>query len=95
MHGSLLVNVLERIAEGVMSAGDFFEAFLTAGYGASVRGLEYQTSLIRRERGRRSFTHEQERLLRQRYHSFVYQLKRDGIIDERSKAGTIYVHLTR
>ena len=94
MRGELLVNVLERISEGARSAGDFFAAFLTAGYGASVRGLEYQTSLIRRERERRSFERTQERQLRQRYHSFVYQLKRDGLIIEQGTGGEKRVRLT-
>ena len=77
---TIRLRVLEKLAETALGAADFFEAFLRAGYGASMRGIDFEISKIRRERERYRARTAAQRQARQRYHQLVYFLKRDGLI---------------
>lgn len=70
------------VLDGVVDAFDMFDVFLSSGYGASCRKLEYGLSQKRGDRAFRKIECEQERRLRERYFNMLLKLKRDGLIYE-------------
>ncbi len=92
MKGDILINVLEVAAGAAVRASDLFLAFLKAGYGASYRKLEWEHAKIERRRAQGALARQVEQVARQRYAQFLYQLRRDGLLEENERAG---VHLLR
>jgi len=102
-RGEITLQILESLANVAMGSVDLFLAFLNAGYGASYGKFEYELSKIRRERARtelerrsRGEKEQPERLIRERYHSFMYKLKRDGLVKENagSQRGAKQIFIT-
>jgi DNA-binding transcriptional regulator PaaX len=94
MRGDKLLQMLESIAGASRNAGDFFGAFLSAGYGASRGKLRYEISRRERNRTHKDEEFSQEKELRDRYHAMMYKLKRDGIIVNNNKKNKKEISLT-
>lgn len=77
-----MFKILEAIAEAGQSASDCMEAFLRAGYGASIHGMRYELSKIANERLRREAEEHQENLLRERLRVMLYRLRKSKLIIE-------------
>jgi len=93
-RGEILFTILERLSEAAIDAADMFDAFLTAGYGASVGKIEYEFRRRKRTRNRGSQSRLHEAALRRRYYDMVYRLKRDGLIEETSKKTRKFFSIT-
>ena len=78
--GELKARILEIISEIPMAAADVVEAMLTSGYGASYGKLSSQIRAQQRNRA------EKETKLREKQylHNLISQLKKDGLIKERT-----------
>ncbi len=81
MKGEITLRILERLSGVAMDMADLFEGFLAAGYGASIRKIEFETSKRRSARSRREAAQQESR----RYQKLLYKLKRDGLLMERIK----------
>lgn len=85
MKGSLSLKFLELLSEIGSSSINLFEAFLSSGYGASSRKIEFQLNKISK-RNQASEIDQIERKRRARqYFNLVASLKRDGLISEAKK----------
>jgi hypothetical protein len=73
------LKILELIKDGVETASVLIEAFLSAGYGASMRDMDRAIDKALSRRAQES----QEREERQRFYNLVYRLKRDGLIENK------------
>lgn len=93
--GEVLLKTLEFLEGAAVDAFDLFCAIMEAGYGASVRGIEFQALKRKRERGRRKWEEEQEAVLRRRYAKFLYNLRHDGLIAEEKRERKKLVTLTK
>jgi len=87
MKGEKTLYVLERIAEAVISSGDLFSAFLTAGYGASSGKINKAIDKQYNERVRRSALVREQVLEKQRYYNLISMLKRDNLLKESGGKG--------
>jgi DNA-binding PadR family transcriptional regulator len=85
MKGTILLGVLKKLGDAIVSTSDLFEAFLNAGYGASYGKIEYERSKIERDRGRRPFKTKEEVIMKQKYYNLIYKLKEDGLIEEKMR----------
>ncbi len=94
MKGKLLLSFLEKIGETMVASSDFFAAFLAAGYGASMKKLEYELSKRQNAREREHYKFELERARQQRYRNFLQYLKDDGLIEEKMKGKEKFFTLT-
>lgn len=81
MKGDLLYNILDFVADRSMDQVDFFEAFLKAGYGASLGRLEHEHRKIARRREKYTYQREEKR----RFLKYLSALKQDGLILEHTK----------
>jgi CRISPR/Cas system-associated endoribonuclease Cas2 len=78
MHGDLSIKLLEIINNVVTPVTDIGEAFLRAGYGASISRLEYEhRKLDRRREARAEWIREKGK-----YYKLLSKLKREGFISE-------------
>ncbi len=80
MRGDLFLKFLDLIQEVGGSFEDHLVGFLKAGYGASVRGIEYETGKHRRYRERDILEKQLERRLKQRYFVMRRTLEQQGVI---------------
>ncbi len=91
MKGSFTLKLLEIIAGTTEDVADVFEAFLSAGYGASQGKISHEISKIqnRREREKR----EREEYLRhyRRYYNLISWLQRDGLIEKQKENNKSFV----
>lgn len=83
MKGKITLSILEKITEVAGDFSDMFEAYLSAGYGASLRRLEYLQDEASDKRLRRKFKLEAERELRKKCLKTIYKLKQEGFILEK------------
>ena len=84
MKGDGILEILENITEFGEDLSTTIEAVLTLGYRASIRGVEYKKSKIRRERENR----KEKMRTRKIKQNLIYKLEKDGLI-ERKKEGKI------
>ncbi len=81
MKGEITLKILEALEDAAVDAADGVGVFLSAGYGASYRHIQYEMSKRRGEREVR-VAKERERLAeRQRCVNLLCALKRDGLVD--------------
>ena len=83
--GDILLGILDALGEGMLEVADLFEAFLSAGYGASYRRMEYELYKIKRDRAKISDGIFEERKARIRFQKLFSALKSDGLIVEAEK----------
>ncbi len=88
------MKILEAVGSSVAGIFDFFEAFLSAGYGASYGGFNYQSSGRGREYSNKEIERELKRRMKQRYHNLIYKLKKSGLIEEKLKNNKKFFILT-
>lgn len=84
MKGELKYKILNFIEDRALGGVDFVGAFLSAGYGATLSKMEYESD--KRARRRENYKWERER--RQRLQKYLFKLKSEGLIDE-SKNGIL------
>jgi DNA-binding transcriptional regulator PaaX len=94
MKGETTSKILEAIGDSVVEIGDIFLAILSAGYGASHRTIDFERSKLQRGRERLYFRKEQEKILRKRYSSLLFKLKRDHLIQEEEQNGKRFFRST-
>ena len=75
------MRILNGLSEAALTAADLFEVFLTTRYGAGFGEFERGLSRRRRERLKDDLVRRE----REKYYSFVYKLKRGGLIKEGDK----------
>lgn len=95
MKGGITLKILEAIAEFSGDAIDHIEAFLSAGYGASIAGQRHALARIHSARAEREFQKEKEIKLSKRTTDFLFRLKRDKLIIETTKNGRKTFKLTK
>jgi len=89
-RGDTLIKLLGILSETAISSFDFFDALVSAGYGASSGKINRELSKIERKRNRR----KEEMELKQKYYNLVYKLKEDGLIDEKVKSKKRFFKIT-
>lgn len=87
MRGNKIIKILNILRGCALSSKDLFEALLSAGYGASAGRVEYLMSESSRRRQKNKELFETFVKERQRFNSFIYYLKNDGIISEVNNNG--------
>lgn len=95
MKGDLTLRFLEAISEAATGAVDFFDVFLSVGYGASIGKFEYELAKRARDRERRQLTEEKERRMRERYYNLLSYLRRDNLITENKSGEKRIFYLTQ
>jgi DNA-binding transcriptional regulator PaaX len=80
MKGEYTQKILEALQECALDAIDLFEAFLSAGYGASFTKLNYEFEKRRNARLGIIQKEDAERIMKQRFYRLLYNLKRDGFV---------------
>lgn len=93
--GDIIIKALEIIEHFTFGAAELFEAFLSAGYGASYNKIQYQLSKQRRGINEESKEAELKKKAKQRYHALIYGLKRDNLIEEKIKGGKKFFAITK
>ena len=91
MKGDIILEALKKIKNTAVSFSDLFEAMLKAGYGASLRSLNYEVSKIEQRRNNEVF----QRQIRLRYYRLIYKLKKDQLIRESFKNNHKFLNITR
>jgi DNA-binding transcriptional ArsR family regulator len=94
MKGELTLKILEAIAAETENAVDLVRAILRAGYGASMRGIDYQLDRIQMEKDRSKALAAKNQKIQQRLNDFLYRLKKDGLIEERQRRNGKFLKLT-
>lgn len=94
--GDIIIKALEIIEHFTFGAAELFEAFLSAGYGASYNKIQHHL-LSGQQRGVNGESREAElkRRAKQRYHTLIYGLKRDNLIEEKTKDGKKFFAITK
>ncbi len=82
MRGKIMFKILEAIGETGEGAADCIDAFLRAGYGASLRGMQYELSKIENARARRMAEEREEKLLRERLRVMLHRLRKSKLVIE-------------
>lgn len=80
MKGEITLKILEALEQAAVSAADLAGAFLSAGYGASYRGVERELRKEHDARAERVAKEEKEARERQRFSNMLCALKRDELI---------------
>ena len=83
MRGKITLQILEALSGAALGAIDLFEVFISTPYGASLGDFERGLSRQRRKRS----NNDSGGADRARYYSFIYKLKRDGLIKEQKMRG--------
>lgn len=92
MKGEITLKILEYIANSTIDSIDRLEAFLVAGYGASLHKMDFEYGQIKRARERREVGTKEINAPRHRAFQFIHCLKRDELIKEsgiRGKSWTV------
>jgi DNA-binding MarR family transcriptional regulator len=79
--------LLESLSEGASSIPVLFETIMAAGYGASLRRLEYVHRRLEGKNTLHTLGREEERRAIRRYYSVLQSLRRDGLIKEKVSPG--------
>lgn len=82
MKGDKIIRILELLKESTLDGSSLLEAFLSAGYGASVGRIKYLAGVKNSKRQKNRALFEEFVRERQRFHNLVSYLKSDGIISE-------------
>lgn len=82
MRGDKIIRILEALKDSSLGSGDLLKVFLSAGYGASAGKMQYLMDERKRKRQRDRMRFEEFVRERQKFYSFIYYLKSDGIISE-------------
>jgi DNA-binding transcriptional regulator PaaX len=76
----LIYKILDFVEDGTAGAIDFVDAFLSAGYGASLGKLDYEINKRSMSRGEYKFDREKRRRLQK----YLSRLQTDGLISKNS-----------
>ena len=95
MRGDFIAKILETIGGLAASTTDLFDVILSSGYGASFSKLDYEFSKRQKERNSRSIERDFKKQEKQKYHTLIYYLKRNGLIKERKKDDKKFFILTK
>ncbi len=87
MKGDFALAVLEAIGNAAVNAADLIDVFLSAGYGASYRKLDYELRKKQAERVKNKLRREETARLMNRYRNTIAWLKEDGFIKEAKRDG--------
>ena len=80
MKGDILYKILNFLEDRFTETFDFSDAFLSAGYGASFRKLDYEY----KKRAEKRVDYQQNREKKRRLQKYISKLKKDGLIDQNS-----------
>src|SRR3989344_1531362 len=80
MRGKILITALELLYEGAMTQVDFFNAVLSAGYGASSSRIEYEYQKLRRISINKKYQKEILNDRKRKLIVFISKMKHDGLI---------------
>jgi len=90
----ILETVASLTADTVVGVADLFDVLVSSGYGASYGKLSRNMRRIERQRTQENLAKQLQTRERQRYHSFIYKMKRDGLLIERKKKKMKFFALT-
>lgn len=82
MRGEKIIRILRALKNSALDSKNLFEAFLSAGYGASAGRIEYLARANNKRRQKDKMLFEEFVRERQRFYNLIYYLKSDGIISE-------------
>ncbi len=88
MRGDKTIRILRALKDSALDSTNLFEAFLSAGYGASIGRIEYLMRTKGQERQKDKALFEEFARERQRFYNLIRYLKSDGIISETSSGST-------
>ncbi|MBN2197854.1 hypothetical protein JW698_01495 [Candidatus Wolfebacteria bacterium] len=92
--GHIILKILESLKDTGLNTIDLFDAFLSAGYGASLSKIDYEMERRSRIRERKEAELAYQRQIKQRYYNFIYKLKQNGLIKENKKNNKKFFILT-
>lgn len=90
MKGSILLKVLETIKNFSAHNADLFEAFLKAGYGASMGKMDFEFNKLQKQRRKYEIEKEQKK----KYYDLLYRLRKDNLIEEKINSTQKFFILT-
>lgn len=93
-RGEITIKILSALKDAVLNATDLIDVILTSGYGTSLSGFEYALSQKEKSRAGVELAKELAYREHQRYYSFIYNLKRDGILIEKITRGKKILKVT-
>lgn len=82
MRGDKVIGILQALKDSALDSANLFEAFLSAGYGASRSRMEYLMREGKRKHQADKARFEEFARERQKFYNLIYYLKSDGIISE-------------
>ena len=94
MKGKITIQILEAIGNFAVESADLLEAVLSAGYGASISGIEYKAAMLKRERYKNAGDDTNSLNSKQKYYVMLAKLKRDGLVKEKIKRKRKLLFLT-
>lgn len=83
MKGKIMLKILEGLADGLGEISDLFEAYLSAGYGASYRKLDYKRDKAAERRLGKKWEREKKRKEKQKFYNYLNYLKGEGLINKK------------
>ncbi len=95
MKGKFTLQILEKLAQTAVGAGELFCAFLEAGYGASMGSIAYTQRQIHSRNAKYQMEYEEHVRLQRRYHNILTWLKSDGLVKEEKRKGEKFFRLTQ
>lgn len=95
MKGKFTLQILEKLGQTAVSTGELFEAFLTAGYGASIGQIAYAQRQAHARNAKEKAEYEEYVKLQRRYHNILAWLKNDGLVIEEKRKGERFFRLTQ
>ncbi|OGY98884.1 MAG: hypothetical protein A3B13_00330 [Candidatus Liptonbacteria bacterium RIFCSPLOWO2_01_FULL_45_15] len=95
MKGQFTLQILEKLSQTAIGAGELFVAFLEAGYGASMSRITYTQRQIQARSAKGKMEYEEYVRLQRRYHNILAWLKCDGLVVEEKRKGGKFFRLTQ
>jgi len=92
-----LLNILEILEDRMVESVDLLAAFLNAGHNVTYKNIQYQYDKLQREKAKREndkLSKQLESKSKQKYYDCIYKLKRDGLIEEKTKENKKFFILT-
>ena len=80
MKGEIIYKILDTLENRVMATFDFFDAIISAGYGASFGKLQYE----HKKRLNRRLEYKLNREIKRKLQKYISKLKSSGLISENS-----------
>ncbi|HEY0089415.1 MAG TPA: CRISPR-associated endonuclease Cas2 [Candidatus Lokiarchaeia archaeon] len=84
-RGDIILKILEVVEGAAVNAIDLFDAFLSAGYGASLGKINYEIGKRTRDRAEKNIEDVYQKQIKQRYYNFIYKLKQSDLIKEKQE----------